>query len=82
MQMKINPDEILRLQGIGPRAMKEINRLVETMTIKPAEEPAAMPKQPRSCSEAEAELRSEEAPPGGFEHVIAAPVDEIVERAS
>ncbi|HMN61935.1 MAG TPA: transcription termination factor NusA [Anaerolinea sp.] len=30
-QMVIDPDEILKLQGIGPRAMQEINRLVESV---------------------------------------------------
>ncbi len=40
VQMKVEADEVLRLQGIGPRAMAEINRLVETMTIQPAEEAA------------------------------------------
>jgi N utilization substance protein A len=37
IQMKVEPDEVLRLQGIGPRAMTEINRLVEAMTIQPVE---------------------------------------------
>ena len=76
VQMKINPDEVLRLQGIGPRAMTEINRLVEAMTIKPEPEAAAA-----TVETAEA-APIEEAPPGGFEHVIAAPVDEIVEKAA
>ncbi len=76
LQMKVNPDEVLRLQGIGPRAMNEINRLVEAMTIKPEPEAAAA-----TVETAEA-APIEEAPPGGFEHVIAAPVDEIVEKAA
>lgn len=29
VQMKINPDEILKIQGIGPRAMLEIQNIVE-----------------------------------------------------
>jgi N utilization substance protein A len=37
VQMKVDQDEVLRLQGIGPRAMAEINRLVETMSIQPVE---------------------------------------------
>lgn len=39
LQMKSNSDEILRLQGIGPRAMVEIQRLVEDTLTKaePAE---------------------------------------------
>lgn len=31
LQMKIQPDEILRLQGIGPRAMTEINALTDRL---------------------------------------------------
>ncbi|MFZ6020459.1 MAG: transcription termination factor NusA [Chloroflexota bacterium] len=31
VQMKIAPDEILRLNGIGPRAMQEINKLMEKL---------------------------------------------------
>ncbi len=74
LQMKVDPDEILRLQGIGPRAMNEINRMVEAMTIEPQEEEAA------AAATAEAETAEAEVP-GGFESVVAAPVDEIVERA-
>jgi N utilization substance protein A len=41
-KMKLNPDDILRLQGIGPKAMLEINHLVETLDAFkiPTEEPA------------------------------------------
>jgi N utilization substance protein A len=46
VMMKHQPDEILRLQGIGPRAMSEINSLMETIqasitpdTIVPESEP-------------------------------------------
>jgi N utilization substance protein A len=68
MQMKVDQDEILRLPGIGPRAMNEIQQLVEAMSITPVEEPQK--------SEAVEEI------PGGFANVNAAPVDEIVERAA
>ncbi len=37
VRMKQRPDDILRLQGIGPKAMTEINRLMETLIV-PAEE--------------------------------------------
>jgi N utilization substance protein A len=40
MQMKENPDEIFRLQGIGPKAMEAINGLVETAMPEPAVEEA------------------------------------------
>ncbi len=42
VQMKIGQDEILRLQGIGPRAMAEINHLVETLSVVQAEEAEAV----------------------------------------
>ncbi len=42
MQMKSHPDDILRLQGIGPKAMSEINNLMEQLAAqKVAEEQAA-----------------------------------------
>ncbi len=43
MQMRLDPDQILKLQGIGPRAMSEITALVErtVVTAQPAEEPEA-----------------------------------------
>jgi N utilization substance protein A len=43
VQMKIEPDEILKLQGIGPRAMQEITRLVDSVYVvaAPAEEAPA-----------------------------------------
>lgn len=41
LHMKIHPDDVLRLQGIGPRAMTEINRLMETLEITAATELAA-----------------------------------------
>ena len=69
LQMKINADEVLRLQGIGPRAMNEINRLVEALTV----------STPAEGTRAPAET---EETPSGFEQVTAAPVDEIVDAAA
>jgi N utilization substance protein A len=44
MQMKLDPDQILKLQGIGPKAMSEITALVERTVVKaqPQEEPEAV----------------------------------------
>ncbi|MEJ5315033.1 MULTISPECIES: transcription termination factor NusA [Anaerolinea] len=44
MQMKLDPDQILKLQGIGPKAMSEITALVErtVVTAQPQEEPEAV----------------------------------------
>ncbi|HEY9077520.1 MAG TPA: transcription termination factor NusA [Anaerolineaceae bacterium] len=39
LQAMLNPDSILRLQGIGPRSMQEITRLVETVTAPPSHPP-------------------------------------------
>jgi N utilization substance protein A len=41
VQMKVDPDEILKLQGMGPRAMTEINRLVDSVTLTGLETPEA-----------------------------------------
>ncbi len=41
VQIKLNPDDVLKLQGIGPRAMAEINRLVDGAFLTPAVEEAA-----------------------------------------
>jgi N utilization substance protein A len=75
IQMKANEDDVLRLQGIGPRAMTEIHRLVDMYGIKPGaveEAPAETAPVPQAAPEV----------PGGFETVKAAPeVEEIVERA-
>ena len=81
MQMKIDQDEVLKLQGIGPRAMQEIQRLVELYTVAaPAEEApeAVATEETAGASEAVAD----DTRPGGFESVIAAPVDEIVQAAA
>ncbi|MCC6146150.1 MAG: transcription termination/antitermination protein NusA [Anaerolineaceae bacterium] len=62
LQMKIQPDEILRLQGVGPRAMTEINLLIDRLS----EEALAQP-----AESAEVLLEAQEA-----EHLEAvAPVD-------
>ena len=78
MQMKIDQDEVLKLQGIGPRAMQEIQHLVEIYTVAaPVEEAAAA----ETAGAETAEPVAQEERPGGFESVIAAPVDEIVQAA-
>lgn len=41
MKMKTNPDDILRIQSIGPRAMTEINKLLETFEPKSEVEESA-----------------------------------------
>lgn len=48
MQMKLDPDQILKLQGIGPRAMSEISALVErtVVTAQPQEAEAVITEAP------------------------------------
>ncbi|MHB0923520.1 MAG: transcription termination factor NusA [Bellilinea sp.] len=41
VQMKVRPDDILRLNGIGPRALQEINNLVTALDERKAAEIAA-----------------------------------------
>jgi transcription termination/antitermination protein NusA len=94
LQARINSDELLRLQGLGPRALLEIQRLVEEYPLISPEEVAAAAASEAAAEEAptaegaaemvegEAETAQPEAErPGGFENVIAAPVDEIVQAA-
>ena len=38
VQIKLNPDDVMKLQGIGPRAMAEINRLVDGAFLTPVVE--------------------------------------------
>jgi N utilization substance protein A len=52
LQIKQNPDEILRLQGIGPRAMQEIQRLVESAGTPAPVEAVAHPVEKPGVAEA------------------------------
>jgi N utilization substance protein A len=74
MRMKIRPDDILKLQGIGPKAMSEITKLMETLIPPvPAAEAAAV----------EEITPAVQAPEAGLEEVVttaietAAPVEEL-----
>ena len=86
LQMKVNGDEILKLQGIGPRAMSEVNHLVEENTI--TEEPAAEGVEAVEVVETapvdQAEVGVIETPteaqeidevPGGFEEQVTADLE-------
>ena len=67
VQIKVRPDDILRLNGIGPRALQEINNMVVALDERHAKEAAA-------AVEA-AKVAAEEAP----EVIEVAPVSEMVE---
>lgn len=85
LQMKIDPDEILKLQGIGPRAMQEIQNLVEanyqpelaeaqTETVEvPFGETPTEELTPETPTEAE-EI---DEVPGGFEQMAVADLEEM-----
>ncbi len=57
LRMKTRPDDILKLQGIGPKAMTEIGRLMDTIVpveVTPSVE-AALPAEPAEIAKAEPE---------------------------
>jgi len=60
LTMKAHPDDILRLQGIGPRAMNEITKIVET--LEQAQTAAAAEIKAKEAAEAIAEVPAPAAP--------------------
>lgn len=81
VQMKIAPDEILRLNGIGPRAMQEINKLMEKLDAQMEAEKAAqaaveeMPQPSAEIIEAMEMVEAEESKPESI-----AEIEPIVEE--
>lgn len=82
MQMKLDPDQILKLQGIGPRAMSEISALVErtVVTAQPqeaeaviTEAPAGEEETPQPAVEATAEVAPEATLPVEAVEMISQP---------
>jgi N utilization substance protein A len=59
IQMKLKPDEILRLNGIGPRAMQEINNLMAALDERVAAEREALLAQQAATAEAVPEAEAE-----------------------
>lgn len=53
VQMKIRPDDILRLNGIGPRALQEINNMVAALDERKAGEIAAAEEAAKVAAEVE-----------------------------
>lgn len=81
LQMKSRSDDILRLQGIGPKAMTEIGRFMEAMDAQLAAEVAAaetaaavVQPEPEAVIEAAPAVETVEVEPIGV--VEAAPVEE------
>ena len=87
VQMKTHPDDVLRLQGIGPRAMTEINHLMETVEITAATEQAtaqveevpAATAAPEVVPQVEMEVAAPATQP---EAVVEEPVSEVEEAPS
>ncbi len=78
VQMKVDQDEVLRLQGIGPRAMNEIMRLMEAYTVTPA--PAEAPEAEVVAPEAvEPQAEAEAAEPVEVETPALSPVEAAAE---
>jgi N utilization substance protein A len=75
VQMKRNSDAILKLQGIGPKALQEIEKLVEKVLPQKVEEPAAPVAV--EAEAATAEVKAEEAP---VEAAAAEPVEAEVQQ--
>ncbi len=82
IQMKLQPDEILRLNGIGPRAMQEITNLMTALDERAAAEredlqaeQAAAPTE--EVVQAEPEAAAEEAAPQPAEMAEASPAAEV-----
>jgi transcription termination/antitermination protein NusA len=82
LQMRLAPDSILALQGIGPRAMQEIEKLTSETVV--PQEPAAVEAQPETVAiEADGAVKAEavqaqviEAPvEAGAVEAVAAPVE-------
>jgi N utilization substance protein A len=85
MKMQTAPDEIFRLQGIGPKAMAEITRMMDALAASSKESEAAAPvAEPEVTAPAEAEVEAEIEPAAETEaqpiaEETAAPVEEAPE---
>ncbi len=78
-QMKLQPDEILRLNGIGPRAMQEITNLMVTLDQRVASEKEALLAQAATQPAEVAEI--EAAPATEMPEEVEAPAEESLAEA-
>ena len=83
LQMKINADEILKLQGIGPRAVEEITRLVDeswTEEVGEAQVAEALAEEPvPSAPENPTQAQQIDEVPGGFEELATADLESMAD---
>lgn len=78
LQMEINRDVILALEGIGPKAMEEVDEVLSNITFP---EPEAEPEEVEE--EAKVALAAEEAEPEAeIEEQVQAEVEQIAEEVS
>ncbi len=77
VQMKVRPDDILRLNGIGPRALQEINNLVAALDERKAAEAAATEVATEEAEAAAPEIVEAVEPEVSLEPVAEAPVEEV-----
>jgi N utilization substance protein A len=96
LEMKLNPDSILALNGMGPKAMSELEKAIDALTEElcaeePVEEVEAVSEEPvvAEAEQPEGELVTEEAPAVETEPAEAVeasaeaqPAEEIAEPAS
>jgi N utilization substance protein A len=81
IQMKLNSDEVLKLQGIGPRAITEINRLVDSVFKPPVVVAPVVVEAPVEVQAAPtAQVEIETAPAAALEQPSAV-VESAVEAA-
>lgn len=85
LKMQTRPDDILGLQGIGPRAMSEINKLVESVQSELAGPEAAPAAEEDVVELATPELVVEESEtsiaPTTVEETVIEPVEAVIEPA-
>ncbi|HWR66645.1 MAG TPA: transcription termination factor NusA [Bellilinea sp.] len=77
LQIKVRPDDILRLNGIGPRALQEINNMVIALDERHAEEVAAAAEAARIAAEAAPEVVETEPVAEAIETAVEVPVEDV-----
>ncbi len=80
LQMRLDPDNILGLNGIGPKSFEEIKALTDELVITPEEAAAAAKMAEAAAEEAEAVEAVEEA--AAEEEAVTEAVEEAVEEAA
>ncbi len=61
MQMRLDPDKILALNGIGPKAFEKIGPLTDALRVSPEEEPEAVAETGEAEADAHTPVETDEA---------------------